>query len=127
MGASDPDLVYSALRHLKNRNETLFFHVVADHLKELLGLGQELVLRQAGVSVLVGVLFQYVEEPRFYTSPAERVEPDARGNPVGSQKPDPLDRLDERVGILADPGLRADVWEAAVSGWSCEEKEDAWV
>jgi malic enzyme len=35
-GASDPDLLYSALRHLKNRNETLFFRVVTDHLKEFL-------------------------------------------------------------------------------------------
>lgn len=35
-GASDPDLVYSALRHLKNRNETLFFRTVTDHLKEFL-------------------------------------------------------------------------------------------
>lgn len=35
-GASDPDLLYSALRHLKNRNETLFFKVVSDHLKEFL-------------------------------------------------------------------------------------------
>jgi malate dehydrogenase (oxaloacetate-decarboxylating) len=35
-GFSDPDLLYSALRHLKNRNETLFFKVVADHLKEFL-------------------------------------------------------------------------------------------
>ncbi len=35
-GASDPDLLYSALRHLKNRNETLFFKVVTDHLKEFL-------------------------------------------------------------------------------------------
>jgi malate dehydrogenase (oxaloacetate-decarboxylating) len=36
MGASDPDLLYSALRHLKNRNETLFFRTVSDHLKEFL-------------------------------------------------------------------------------------------
>jgi malate dehydrogenase (oxaloacetate-decarboxylating) len=36
IGASDPDLLYSALRHLKNRNETLFFKVVTDHLKEFL-------------------------------------------------------------------------------------------
>ncbi len=36
MGASDPDLLYSALRHLKNRNETLFFRTVTDHLKEFL-------------------------------------------------------------------------------------------
>ena len=35
-GASDPDLQYSALRHLKNRNETLFFRTVGDHLKEFL-------------------------------------------------------------------------------------------
>jgi malate dehydrogenase (oxaloacetate-decarboxylating) len=35
-GGSDPDLLYSALRHLKNRNETLFFRVVTDHLKEFL-------------------------------------------------------------------------------------------
>jgi malate dehydrogenase (oxaloacetate-decarboxylating) len=35
-GASDPDLLYSALRHLKNRNETLFFRTVTDHLKEFL-------------------------------------------------------------------------------------------
>ncbi len=35
-GGSDPDLLYSALRHLKNRNETLFFKVVTDHLKEFL-------------------------------------------------------------------------------------------
>jgi malate dehydrogenase (oxaloacetate-decarboxylating) len=35
-GSSDPDLLYSALRHLKNRNETLFFRVVTDHLKEFL-------------------------------------------------------------------------------------------
>lgn len=35
-GVSDPDLLYSALRHLKNRNETLFFRVVTDHLKEFL-------------------------------------------------------------------------------------------
>lgn len=35
-GFSDPDLLYSALRHLKNRNETLFFRVVTDHLKEFL-------------------------------------------------------------------------------------------
>ncbi len=35
-GASDPDLVYSALRHLKNRNETLFFRTVSDNLKEFL-------------------------------------------------------------------------------------------
>ncbi|MGD9401977.1 MAG: NAD-dependent malic enzyme [bacterium] len=35
-GISDPDLLYSALRHLKNRNETLFFRVVTDHLKEFL-------------------------------------------------------------------------------------------
>jgi malate dehydrogenase (oxaloacetate-decarboxylating) len=35
-GASDPDLLYSALRHLKNRNETLFFKTVTDHLKEFL-------------------------------------------------------------------------------------------
>jgi malate dehydrogenase (oxaloacetate-decarboxylating) len=35
-GISDPDLLYSALRHLKNRNETLFFHVVTNHLKEFL-------------------------------------------------------------------------------------------
>jgi len=35
-GASDPDLVYSALRHLKNRNETLFFRTASDHLKEFL-------------------------------------------------------------------------------------------
>ena len=35
-GTSDPDLLYSALRHLKNRNETLFFRVVTDHLKEFL-------------------------------------------------------------------------------------------
>jgi malate dehydrogenase (oxaloacetate-decarboxylating) len=35
-GGSDPDLIYSALRHLKNRNETLFFKVVTDHLKEFL-------------------------------------------------------------------------------------------
>jgi len=34
--ASDPDLQYSALRHLKNRNETLFFRTVGDHLKEFL-------------------------------------------------------------------------------------------
>ncbi len=34
--ASDPDLLYSALRHLKNRNETLFFRTVGDHLKEFL-------------------------------------------------------------------------------------------
>jgi malic enzyme len=36
IGASDPDRLYSALRHLKNRNETLFFKVVTDHLKEFL-------------------------------------------------------------------------------------------
>ena len=36
IGGSDPDLIYSALRHLKYRNETLFFKVVADHLKEFL-------------------------------------------------------------------------------------------
>ncbi|MFH1313188.1 MAG: NAD-dependent malic enzyme [Candidatus Eisenbacteria bacterium] len=35
-GSSDPDLLYSALRHLKYRNETLFFKVVSDHLKEFL-------------------------------------------------------------------------------------------
>jgi malate dehydrogenase (oxaloacetate-decarboxylating) len=35
-GVSDPDLQYSALRHLKNRNETLFFRTVGDHLKEFL-------------------------------------------------------------------------------------------
>lgn len=35
-GVSDPDLLYSALRHLKNRNETLFFKVASDHLKEFL-------------------------------------------------------------------------------------------
>jgi malate dehydrogenase (oxaloacetate-decarboxylating) len=35
-GGSDPDLIYSALRHLKYRNETLFFKVVTDHLKEFL-------------------------------------------------------------------------------------------
>ncbi|MFC1799774.1 oxaloacetate-decarboxylating malate dehydrogenase [Candidatus Eisenbacteria bacterium] len=35
-GASNPDLVYSALRHLKNRNETLFFRTASDHLKEFL-------------------------------------------------------------------------------------------
>lgn len=35
-GASDPDLQYSALRHLKNRNETLFFKTVSDHLKQFL-------------------------------------------------------------------------------------------
>ena len=35
-GISDPDLLYSALRHLKNRNDTLFFRVVTDHLKEFL-------------------------------------------------------------------------------------------